>query len=161
MKDAQDRRCRSSDSSFILHPSSLPTQVGIALVRRGDRFLVRCRPEGTVYAGYWEFPGGKCEPGEDPAAATARECCEEIGIRVLVGPLRHTTTYCYAHGTVELFFYDCRTQDSSAEPARGTGFRWVPAGELSALRFPEANEAILEELAHLSNAQDLTGSGSG
>ncbi len=161
MKDAQDRRCRSSDSSFILHPSSLPTQVGIALVRRGDRFLVRRRPEGTVYAGYWEFPGGKCEPGEDPAAATARECCEEIGIRVLVGPLRHTTTYCYAHGTVELFFYDCRTQDSSAEPARGTGFRWVPAGELSALRFPEANEAILEELAHLSNAQDLTGSGSG
>ena len=36
-------------------------------------------------AGYWEFPGGKCEPGESPAAATARECREEIGLEVVVG----------------------------------------------------------------------------
>jgi 8-oxo-dGTP diphosphatase len=167
MKDERDCGCRPSGSSFILHPSSFPTRVGIALVRRGDRFLVRRRPAGTVYAGYWEFPGGKCEPGEAPAAATARECYEEIGLRVLVGPLRRTTTYHYAHGTVELFFYDCRTEDSTAEPPDGTGFRWVPSGELKALRFPEANEAILEELAQVMtdkvcNIQEsVTGSDSG
>ncbi|MGO9464506.1 MAG: (deoxy)nucleoside triphosphate pyrophosphohydrolase [Isosphaeraceae bacterium] len=147
MKDEEDRGSRSSHSSFLLHPSSLPKQVGIALVRRGDRFLVRRRPEGTVYAGYWEFPGGKCEPGEDPAAATARECFEEIGLSVVVGPLRRTTTYCYAHGEVELFFFDCCTEDPTAEPADGSGYRWVPAAELPALRFPEANETIIEELA--------------
>ena len=47
-----------------------PTLVAIGLIRRGDRYLIRRRPEGTVYAGYWEFPGGKCEPGETPAEAT-------------------------------------------------------------------------------------------
>ncbi len=109
---------------------------------RGGCFLVRQRPPGTVYAGYWEFPGGKCEPGEDPAQATVRECLEETGLAVVVGPLRRTTTYRYPHGLVELFFYDCTPLDRLAEPAAGSGFRWVPAAELAALRFPEANEAV-------------------
>jgi 8-oxo-dGTP diphosphatase len=121
--------------------------VGLGLVQRGDRFLVRERPAGTVYAGYWEFPGGKCERGETPDQAVARECFEEIGLRVIVGPLRHVTTYRYPHGLVELFFYDCTTADPAAEPAVSSGFQWVPAGRLRLLRFPEANEAILEELA--------------
>ena len=46
-----------------------PTVVGIGLIRRDGCFLVRKRPEQTVYAGYWEFPGGKCEPGEQPVEA--------------------------------------------------------------------------------------------
>ncbi len=135
---------RTTSRTTVIDP---PTPVGLALIRRGDRFLVRRRPEGTVYAGYWEFPGGKCEPGEDAAAAAARECFEEIGMRVVVGPLRHTTVHRYAHGEVELFFFDCRTEDESAEPADGTGFCWVMAAELPTLRFPEANEMVLQQLA--------------
>jgi mutator protein MutT len=127
--------------------SPAPTPVGLGLVQRGDRFLVRERPAGTVYAGYWEFPGGKCELGETPDQAAARECLEEIGLRVIVGPLRHVTTHRYPHGLVELFFYNCTTADPAAEPAVGSGFQWVPAARLCLLRFPEANEAILEELA--------------
>jgi 8-oxo-dGTP diphosphatase len=124
-----------------------PIPVGIGILRRGDCFLVRQRPEGTVYAGYWEFPGGKCEPGEDPARATARECSEEIGLTVVVGRLRRKITHRYPHGFVELHFYDCTTEDPAAEPAAGSSFQWVRAGELAKLRFPEANEAILDELA--------------
>jgi 8-oxo-dGTP diphosphatase len=123
-----------------------PIPVGIGLVRRAGRFLVRRRPAGTVYAGYWEFPGGKCEPGEAPDQATARECLEEIGLRVVVGPLRRVTTHRYPHGLVELFFYDCTTEDPASEPAEGSGFEWVPAGQLNSLQFPEANEDIVEEL---------------
>ena len=136
-----------------------PTQVGIALVRRGNRYLVRRRPAGTVYAGYWEFPGGKCEPGEDPAAATERECREEIGLRVLVGALRRTISYRYAHGLVELFFFNCRTEDAGAEPPGCTGFCWVPADELRTLQFPEANEIILEELAREFGSLTVSDSG--
>jgi 8-oxo-dGTP diphosphatase len=124
-----------------------PIPVGIGLIRRGDAFLIRQRPVGTVYAGYWEFPGGKCEPGESPARATARECFEEIGLRIFVGPLRRTVIYRYPHGLVELFFHDCTTEEPHAEPDPGTGFRWVPIDGLTSLRFPEANEVILEELA--------------
>ena len=121
--------------------------MGIGIIRRGDHFLVRQRPEGTVYAGFWEFPGGKCEPGEDPAAATGRECLEETGLAVVIGRLRRITTYHYPHGLVELHFHDCATASPKAEPLVGSGFRWVPAAELASLRFPEANEAILAELA--------------
>ncbi len=127
-------------------PHEQPIPVGIGLVRREDCFLVRRRPAGTVYAGYWEFPGGKCEPGELPGQAAARECLEEIGVRVVVGPLRRVTTHRYPHGLVELFFYDCTTEDSAAEPAEDSGFQWVPASRLGSLRFPEANETVLEDL---------------
>jgi 8-oxo-dGTP diphosphatase len=127
--------------------SEQPIPVGIGIIRRGGRFLVRQRPEGSVYAGFWEFPGGKCAPGESPAPATARECQEETGMTVVVGPLRRITIYRYPHGLVELHFYDCTTEEVAAEPLAGSGFEWVPASALASLRFPEANEAILRELA--------------
>jgi 8-oxo-dGTP diphosphatase len=136
-----------------------PIPVGIGLIRRGDAFLIRQRPTGTVYAGYWEFPGGKCEPGETPAQATARECLEEIGLRIAVGSLRCTVTHRYPHGLVELFFHDCTTEDPAAEPDPATGFRWVPIDQLAALRFPEANEVILAELAGEWIARDRRSAG--
>jgi 8-oxo-dGTP diphosphatase len=128
-------------------PDQHPIPVGIGIIHRANRFLVRQRPEGTVYAGYWEFPGGKCEPGEDPAHATARECFEEVGLAVVVGPLRRVTTYRYPHGPVMLHFYDCTIRDPAAEPPAGSGFQWVMADLIASLRFPEANEAILADLA--------------
>ncbi|MEO8959795.1 MAG: NUDIX domain-containing protein, partial [Rudaea sp.] len=42
--------------------------------------LLAQRPQGKHLAGLWEFPGGKCEPGESPEAALRRELHEEIGI---------------------------------------------------------------------------------
>lgn len=127
--------------------SETPIAVGIGVIRRGDSFLIRRRPEGTVYAGYWEFPGGKCEPGETPGQATARECLEEIGLHVVVERLRRVVIHRYPHGLVALSFHDCVTEDPSAEPDPATGFQWIPIDRLNSLRFPEANEVILAELA--------------
>jgi 8-oxo-dGTP diphosphatase len=125
-----------------------PTAVGIGLICRNGRFLVRRRPDHTVYAGYWEFPGGKCEPGELPAAAVERECLEETGLKVVVGRRRCMILHRYPHGLVELHFHDCSPADETTEPAAGTGFCWVSAKDLPALRFPEANETVVAELAH-------------
>ena len=52
------------------------------LLRRDGRVLLAQRLPGTPYAGYWEFPGGKLEPGESVAEALARELDEELGIEV-------------------------------------------------------------------------------
>ena len=53
--------------------------VGVLLQADG-RFLLTSRPAGKVYAGYWEFPGGKLEAGESVAEALARELHEELGL---------------------------------------------------------------------------------
>jgi 8-oxo-dGTP diphosphatase len=146
-----------STSGADLNPLTAPeagelqTLVGIGLIRRGGSFLVRQRPPTTVYAGYWEFPGGKCEPGELPTEAVARECLEETGLRVVVGKLRYSTLHRYPHGLVELHFHDCTTLDPTAEPSTGTGFCWIPAADLLALQFPEANEAVVTALACLGD----------
>ena len=50
---------------------------------RDGRFLLTSRPAGKVYAGWWEFPGGKLERGESVVAALARELHEELGIDVV------------------------------------------------------------------------------
>ena len=56
-----------------------------AVIRRGDKMLICRRPQGKNLAGYWEFPGGKIEGGEDGSSALVRECREELGITVSVG----------------------------------------------------------------------------
>jgi 8-oxo-dGTP diphosphatase len=124
-----------------------PLPVAVGLVARDGRYLVRQRPVGTPLAGSWEFPGGKCLPGEAPEEAAARECREETGLAVVVGRLRRRLTYHYPHAWVELSFFDCTVAEPAAEPGPGTGFRWVEAKDLPSLAFPEANGAILEELA--------------
>jgi mutator protein MutT len=126
----------------------LTTRVGIALVRRGDSFLVRQRPDlpGSPMPGYWEFPGGKCEGDESPEQAARRECLEETGIAVDRCALRRTIRHTYPHGSVELNYFDCDPLDPLAEPAAKTGFDWKRVEELRRLPFPEANDAILAEL---------------
>ncbi len=128
-----------------------PTRVGIGLIRREDRYLIRRRPEGSAMAGYWEFPGGKCEPGEPPTDATARECLEEVGVAVAVGRLVRRIIHRYPHALVELFYYDCSSIDPGAEPSAGSGFVWAEAGALPGLRFPDANEPLIAELARAAD----------
>ena len=125
-------------------------RVGIALVRRDGSYLVRRRPPGTAMAGFWEFPGGKCEPGESPESATVRECAEETGLAVRVITRRHLAWHEYPHGRVELHFYDCETIDPAAVPDPATDFRWVGARVLPSLAFPAGNAALLVELARES-----------
>ena len=59
--------------------AAVEVAVGI-LIRPDGRFLLTSRPPGKVYAGYWEFPGGKLEPGESVEQALARELHEELGV---------------------------------------------------------------------------------
>src|ERR1051325_2797623 len=58
-------------------------QVVAAVVSRGDQFLVCRRSLEKRYAGLWEFPGGKCEPGESMGIAVRRELREELGVKVV------------------------------------------------------------------------------
>ena len=87
--------------------SLLRTPVDVAvgvLIRADGRFLLASRPQGKPYPGYWEFPGGKLEPGENVAAALARELHEELAIEI--GPVFPwvVTEFDYPHACVRLHF---------------------------------------------------------
>lgn len=69
------------DLARVGGPERAVVDVAVGLLVAADgRFLLTSRPAGKVYAGYWEFPGGKLEPGETVAQALARELAEELGI---------------------------------------------------------------------------------
>ncbi len=83
--------------------AAVDVAVGVLIDAEG-RFLLTSRPAGKVYAGYWEFPGGKLEAGESVEAALRRELIEEIGIEVgAVHPWR-VDTFDYPHARVRLHF---------------------------------------------------------
>ncbi|WP_180682095.1 NUDIX domain-containing protein [Tepidicella baoligensis] len=86
--------------------------VGVLIDPQG-RFLLTSRPPGKVYAGYWEFPGGKVEAGESVAEALRRELQEEIGVTVgAVHPWREKLVD-YPHALVRLHF--CKVFDWTGE----------------------------------------------
>ena len=124
--------------------------IAVAVVRRGDAFLVGVRPAGSVLAGHAEFPGGKVRPGETLVEAAERECREETGIEVDIAGELLAKTHRYDHGEVELHFFDCRPRDEHATPA--SPFRWVSRAELARLNFPAANAEVTKLL--LKNAAD-------
>ena len=77
--------------------------VGVLINKKGE-FLLTSRPEGKVYAGYWEFPGGKLERGETVEAALRRELVEEIGIEIGAVQPWKVEIVDYAHARVRLHF---------------------------------------------------------
>jgi len=86
--------------------------VGVLIQPNGD-FLLTSRPEGKVYAGYWEFPGGKLEAGETVEQALARELHEELGITTGQIQRWREELVDYPHALVRLFF--CKVLDWSGE----------------------------------------------
>lgn len=120
--------------------------VTAAVVEREHGFLVTRRLKGTHLAGYWEFPGGKCEAGETHAACLAREIREELGCESQVGAKLLTVTHDYADRSVELHFFRCEL-DGEPQALLGQEIRWVRPEVLRSLSFPPADEALIQMLA--------------
>ena len=97
-----------------MNPDRTPVDVAVGvLIDAEGRFLVTSRPEGKVYAGYWEFPGGKLEGGETVEEALRRELHEELGIHI--GPVLPWKVELmeYPHAVVRLHF--CKVFEWSGE----------------------------------------------
>jgi 8-oxo-dGTP diphosphatase len=116
------------------------------LERPDGSFLLAQRPAGKVYAGYWEFPGGKIEPGERAEAALARELDEELGIKVVRAHPWLVRVYTYPHGTVRLNFFRVTQWRGEPHPREDQAIAWQ-AGVPSAAPMLPANAPVLAALA--------------
>ena len=123
-------------------------EVAAAVIERPDgSFLLAQRPAGKVYAGWWEFPGGKCEAGEPAERALARELREELGIEVRRAYPWVTRVHVYEHATVMLHFF--RVVEWTGEPAsrEGQAFAWQRLDAPIAEPMLPANGPVLAALA--------------
>jgi 8-oxo-dGTP diphosphatase len=122
-------------------------EVAAAVIERPDgRFLLAQRPPGKVYAGYWEFPGGKVEPGEAAVAALARELHEELGVDVERSYPWITREYVYPHGHVRLNFFRVTRWRGEPHPREDQAIAWQSrAGALLQPMLP-ANAPVLASL---------------
>jgi 8-oxo-dGTP diphosphatase len=103
------------------------TDVAVGVVFRDDgAVLIGQRLHGKPYAGWWEFPGGKFEAGEDAAQALARELDEELGIRVLESRAWVVREHAYAHAHVRLHFRRVVRWEGEVVSREGQAFVWRP-----------------------------------
>lgn len=125
--------------------------VGI-LVRRADAaLLLSTRPAGKPYAGFWEFPGGKIEPGETPEAALARELDEELGVTVdpaALVPLTFASAP-LADRHLVLLLYRLDRWEGVPEARHASALAWADMAALRGLPMPPADLPFLEVLAPL------------
>ena len=120
--------------------------VTAAVVERHGRFLLTRRLRGTHLEGSWEFPGGKCDPGEAHAACLEREILEELDTPVRVGREVFSVTHAYPERVVELHFFECELT-GDPRPMLGQEMRWVARAELPALEFPPADAELIRILS--------------
>ena len=124
------------------------TEVAAAVIERPDgEFLLACRPAGKPYPGYWEFPGGKIEPGESARAALVRELREELGIEVREASPWITRVYAYTHATVRLHFFRVTAWEGEPAPLEDQGIAWQRPGATTVTPMLPANAPVLSALA--------------
>lgn len=134
--------------------------IAVAVVLHEQQVLVGQRSDtASVAAGLHEFPGGKVESGERPADAARRECLEESGLTIEVGPLLATATVSETGASIQFF---TGTLAAGSRPCPRPPFAWQGAAELEACRFPPANKDVLRWLRehlreHASGGTDYGG----
>jgi len=137
-------------------------EVAAAVMRRADgAFLLGRRPPGSVYAGYWEFPGGKVEAGETPRQALVRELQEELGIAVNLAYPWIVREFDYEHAHVRLHFFRVTDWSGEVRDLQHDALAWQYPGTAGVTPMLPANAPVLAALSlpdfyAISNAAEMS-----
>ncbi len=122
--------------------------VAAAVITRPDgSFLLGRRAPGTFYPGYWEFPGGKVEPGETPRDALIRELHEELGLKVETAWPWITREHDYEHAHVRLHFFEVPRWFGQITDHIHSALSWQRIDAVSVAPMLPANGPVLAALA--------------
>ena len=131
------------------HVAMKKIEVVAAIIRKGDKVFSTQRGYGD-WKDWWEFPGGKMEPGETPEEALVREIREELSTEISVDKFLHTVEYDYPQFHLTMHCYLCSLLNDALHLNEHEAARWLSAAELCSVRWLPADEAllpmILEEL---------------
>ena len=122
-------------------------QVAAAIIIKEGQYLIARRRCGTHLCGFWEFPGGKREPGESLEECLHREISEELGIEVTPPRPFMVVQHDYPEKSVELHFFFCSVLKGTPRALGSDDFCWVKPENLRTYEFPVADRSVVESLA--------------
>lgn len=120
--------------------------IAAAVIREKERICICRRGPGGSCAGLWEFPGGKVEAGETPAACAERECREELGVDIAVGRPLDYVVHQYPEYTVAITFFEARLLRGSPQCSVHEAIAWVTPAELGAYDFCPADRDFIARI---------------
>jgi 8-oxo-dGTP diphosphatase len=126
-------------------PSSSSIPVVCALIERDGRLLIAQRPANKHLPLKWEFPGGKVEAGEDPAAAINREIREELGCDIVITRALPSFIHDYKTVVIEMLPFVCVLNPDSPAPraTEHVAIAWVDLEELKTYDLAAADLPVI------------------
>jgi mutator protein MutT len=126
--------------------------VTAGLVWKDRKLLITKRPAGSHLAGYWEFPGGKQEPGESLEACVEREIREELGVEVKAVKHVLQIDHDYESKSITLHLFQCSWLRGTPKPMGCDELRWVSPEELANFQLPPPDIQLLPSIQNLARA---------
>ncbi|OCG06613.1 8-oxo-dGTP diphosphatase [Gilliamella sp. wkB178] len=126
------------------------TEIAVGIIRSQNcQIFITQRGEDSHLAGFWEFPGGKVEPGETPFQTLQREIAEEVDIHIHVAQFLKQFEHRYDDRDITIHAYLVEEWDGVPFAKEGQPSRWIDQEDLNADEFPDANRPIIEMLKNL------------
>ena len=122
-------------------------EVVAAIIRKDDKIFATQRGYGE-WKDWWEFPGGKMEPGETPEEALKREIWEELSTEISVEKIICTVEYDYPQFHLTMHCYWCHVESGHLELNEHEAARWLTKEELNSVQWIPADRQLIESLLH-------------
>lgn len=142
----------TSQGGFQRSADRQPLEVAVAVIQKEGRLLIAQRLPGDSFGGFWEFPGGKTQPGESLEQCLAREIQEELGIKISVGSLLQVVEHATPNRTIRLHCFSCGILSGELQAIECATFQWVSPPELDRFTFPPASGPLLDVIARLNQS---------
>lgn len=125
-------------------------EVVAAIIHDADGRIFATQRGYGEWEGWWEFPGGKIEPGEGPQEALLREIWEELETRIVIEKLVTTVEWDYPKFHLTMHCYWCSVESGQLTLKEHEAARWLTKDELESVRWLPADLQILDRIRDIN-----------